>query len=64
MAQTTSIIKVLKRTLKAHEKRYSDVAEALNLSEASVKRLFSEEVFMFRRAPYSKPPVAQRAGGI
>ncbi|MFT6123600.1 MAG: DNA-binding Xre family transcriptional regulator [Oleiphilaceae bacterium] len=49
MAQTTAIIKVLKRTLKAHEKRYSDVAEALNLSEASVKRLFSEEHFSLKR---------------
>jgi len=49
MAQTTAIIKVLKRTLKAHGKRYSDVAVALNLSEASVKRLFSEEQFSLKR---------------
>jgi DNA-binding Xre family transcriptional regulator len=49
MAQTTAIIKMLKRTLKEHGKRYSDVAEALNLSEASVKRLFSEEHFSLKR---------------
>jgi transcriptional regulator with XRE-family HTH domain len=49
MAQTTAIIKILKRTLKAHGKRYSDVADALNLSEASVKRLFSEEHFSLKR---------------
>jgi DNA-binding Xre family transcriptional regulator len=49
MAQTTAIIKMLKRTLKEHGKKYSDVAEALNLSEASVKRLFSEEHFSLKR---------------
>ena len=49
MAQTTAIIKVLKQTLKVHGKRYSDVAKALDLSEASVKRLFAEEQFSLRR---------------
>lgn len=49
MAQTTTIIKTLKRTLKSHGKKYSEVAEALNLSEASVKRLFSEEHFSLKR---------------
>jgi len=49
MAQTTAIIKALKKTLKIHGKRYSDVAEALALSEASVKRLFSDEQFSLKR---------------
>jgi len=49
MAQTTAIIKALKKTLKIHGKRYSDVADALGLSEASVKRLFSEEQFSLKR---------------
>jgi len=49
MAQTSSIIKILKQTLKAHGKRYIDVAEGLGLSEASVKRMFSEEQFSLKR---------------
>lgn len=49
MAQTTAIIKTLKKELKIHGKRYSDVAKALDLSEASVKRLFSEEQFSLKR---------------
>jgi len=49
MAQTTAIIKALKKTLKVHGKRYADVAEALDLSEASVKRLFSDEQFSLKR---------------
>lgn len=49
MAQTTAIIKALKKTLKVHGKRYSDIAKALDLSEASVKRLFSDEQFSLKR---------------
>ena len=49
MAQTTAIIKALKHTLKVHGKRYSDIAEALDMSEASIKRLFSEEQFSLKR---------------
>ena len=49
MAQTAAIIKVLKQTLKIHGKRYADVALALNLTEASVKRLFSDEQFSLKR---------------
>ena len=49
MAQTAAIIKVLKQTLKIHGKRYVDVAEALDLTEASVKRLFSDEQFSLKR---------------
>ena len=49
MAQTTSIVQALKQTLKIHGKRYSDVAKALGLSEASVKRLFADEQFSLKR---------------
>ncbi len=43
VTQTADLIKVLKRQLKLHGLNYSDVASALNLSEASVKRLFSQK---------------------
>lgn len=49
MAQTTALIDTLKRALKAHGRTYADVAEALELSEASVKRLFSHEDFSLER---------------
>jgi len=49
MAQTTALINTLKRTLKAHGKTYADVGQALELSEASVKRLFSQEDFSLER---------------
>jgi DNA-binding Xre family transcriptional regulator len=49
MAQTTAIIKALKKALKSHGKRYADVARALDISEASVKRLFSEEQLSLKR---------------
>jgi len=42
MAQTAILIQALKRALKAHGKTYADVAVALDISEASVKRLFAE----------------------
>jgi transcriptional regulator with XRE-family HTH domain len=49
MAQTTALIQTLKKQLKAQGKTYVDVAEALDLSEASVKRLFSEQNFTLQR---------------
>ena len=49
MAQTSSLIKTLKKQLKAHGKTYADVAKLLSLSEASVKRLFAEENFTLQR---------------
>ena len=42
MRQTQALITTLKKALKAHGLTYRHVAEALNLSEASVKRLFSQ----------------------
>lgn len=49
MAQTSAIISELKRQLRAHGLTYQDVANALSLSEASVKRLFSEKQFSLKR---------------
>ena len=45
MAQVSALIATLKRQLKAHGKTYADLALALNLSEASIKRMFWEENF-------------------
>ncbi|MDN3639170.1 helix-turn-helix transcriptional regulator [Simiduia curdlanivorans] len=45
MAQVAAIIDTLKSCLKAHGLRYVEVAQALNLSEASVKRLFRMRSF-------------------
>lgn len=49
MAQTKLLIDTLKLTLKAHGKTYADISRHLNLSEASVKRLFSERSFSLLR---------------
>ena len=49
MAQTASLINTLKKTLKAQGKTYLDVAEALNLSEPSIKRMFAEEHVTLKR---------------
>ena len=49
MSQSAALIKTLKQTLKAHGKTYQDVAQALGLSEASVKRLFSQQNFSLER---------------
>ena len=43
MAQTSQLIDTLKKLLTRQGKTYADVAERLELSEASVKRLFSEK---------------------
>ncbi|MGH1472349.1 MAG: helix-turn-helix domain-containing protein [Cellvibrionaceae bacterium] len=47
--QTKALIDTLKRELKSQGKTYADVAQALSLSEASVKRLFSEQNFTLQR---------------
>ena len=49
MAQIEALIDTLKRQLKAHGKTYADVAQALGLAQASVKRLFSERSFSLQR---------------
>ena len=49
MAQTRELIKTLKLALKAQGKTYADVAVTLGLTEASVKRLFSQQSFSLSR---------------
>lgn len=49
MAQTTALLATLKKQLKAHGKTYVDLGEALGISEASVKRLFSDQSFSVQR---------------
>ena len=49
MSQTRELIQTLKRALKSQGKTYADVAAALGLSEASVKRMFSRQSFSLER---------------
>lgn len=49
MSQSAALVQTLKQALKAHGKTYVDVAEALDLSEASVKRLFAQNSFSLER---------------
>ena len=49
MSQTTDLIQTLKKLLKRGNKTYADVAIHLSLSEASVKRLFSENNLSLQR---------------
>lgn len=45
MAQSVQLVEALKGALKAQGKTYADVAKALKLSEASIKRWFSRNAF-------------------
>jgi len=49
MKQTNQLIDALKKALKSHKKTYADVAQVLNLSEGSVKRLFAGKDFTMKR---------------
>lgn len=49
MALGAALIDVLKRELKARGVKYADLARQLQLSEASVKRMFSRHDFTLRR---------------
>jgi len=49
MSQTRPLIDTLKLELRRQRITYKQVATALNLSETSVKRLFSEEAFSVKR---------------
>jgi len=49
MAQTSELIQSLKQALKANSKTYATVGRALGLSEASVKRLFSQQNLSLKR---------------
>ena len=47
--QTTSLVEALKKLLKSRGMSYRALAAAIGLSEASVKRLFSEQTFTLAR---------------
>lgn len=49
MSECAQIIAVLKRSLKARGTTYRDLATAVGLSEASIKRIFAEETFSLAR---------------
>jgi len=49
MTQTGRLLKTLKKCLKAKDITYKQLAGELNLSEASIKRLFSEQSFSLKR---------------
>jgi len=49
MTTTSGLVEVLKRELKSHGITYAQVARKLNLSEASVKRMFSRRDFTLKR---------------
>ncbi len=49
MAQTSLIINTLKKSLKSYGKTYADVAKHLQLSEASVKRMFAQQSLSLQR---------------
>lgn len=49
MAQTTALLSALKAVLREQKITYQDVADHLAVSEASVKRLFSEKQFSLKR---------------
>jgi O6-methylguanine-DNA--protein-cysteine methyltransferase len=43
MPQTQQLVETLKQALRGQKKTYADVAKALELSEARVKRLFADK---------------------
>jgi len=49
MAQASEVIDVLKRELKARGLTYAQIAQRIGMSEASVKRMFSERNFTLAR---------------
>lgn len=49
MSQTTQLLSTLKKCLKARGVTYRMLAEKLHLSEASIKRLFSEQTVSLQR---------------
>jgi transcriptional regulator with XRE-family HTH domain len=49
MSEVTQLVTALKRQLKQQGKTYQDVAEAMELSEPTVKRLFASESFSLDR---------------
>ena len=49
MPQTHALIEALKRLLKARAVTYAELAQRIGVSEASVKRMFSQKQFTLQR---------------
>ena len=49
MAQTQALITTLKKVLKSEGVTYRDLAKNMDLSEASIKRLFAQQSFSLQR---------------
>jgi transcriptional regulator with XRE-family HTH domain len=49
MPHATDVVDALKRELKARGLKYADIAQRIGMSEASVKRMFSERNFTLER---------------
>jgi transcriptional regulator with XRE-family HTH domain len=49
VSESAQIIDVLKRNLKSRGLTYRDIAKRVELSEASIKRIFAEETFTLQR---------------
>jgi hypothetical protein len=57
MPQTQQLVETLKQALRGQKKTYADVAKALELSEARVKRLFADKNLSLARGD-------QRSGSV
>ena len=55
---TEQLIDALKRVLKSRRLTYADLAAGVGLSEASVKRLFSQRTFTLERLEQALPLAA------
>jgi O6-methylguanine-DNA--protein-cysteine methyltransferase len=65
MPQTQQLVETLKQALRGQKKTYADVAKALELSEARVKRLFADKNLSLARdesAQATDHPVEPGAG--
>lgn len=49
MSQTSQLLNALKKCLRAKGLTYRDLAKSLDISEASVKRIFSQQTFTLKR---------------
>ena len=49
MPKASNLVDVLKRELKARDITYADLAARIDMSEASVKRMFSQKNFTLQR---------------
>ena len=63
MDEVSQAVGTVKRLLKAQGLTYRDVAKALDLSEASVKRVFSDESFTVERLARIARLLGYHAGG-